>query len=150
MNIFNRCFDDQSQIRIHLETAAVEAIFDRAEAGEFVLCWSFILDYENRLNPNAERREGIKLFRGICRANITASNIIRRLAQRITREFRLWPRDALHVACAEVSGCDFFITCDDKIVRATPRITKGLDLKVRAINPIDFVKKVIANAENDL
>ena len=31
MNVYNRCFDDQSQLRIRLETAAIEGIFALAE-----------------------------------------------------------------------------------------------------------------------
>ncbi len=51
MNIYNRCFDDQSQLRIRLETAAIEGIFELVEEGAFELVWSFMLDYENSRNP---------------------------------------------------------------------------------------------------
>ena len=50
MNIYDRCFDDQSQLRIRLETAAVEGIFELAEGGALELAWSLMLDYENSLN----------------------------------------------------------------------------------------------------
>jgi hypothetical protein len=43
--------DDQNQLRIRLETAAVEGIFELAEGGALELAWSFMLDYENSLNP---------------------------------------------------------------------------------------------------
>ena len=51
MNIYNRPFDDQSQIRIKLETIAVFAILQMVKMGKLKLVWSFILDYENSLNP---------------------------------------------------------------------------------------------------
>jgi hypothetical protein len=37
MNIYNRCFDDQSQLRIRLETAAIEGIFALAETERLTL-----------------------------------------------------------------------------------------------------------------
>jgi hypothetical protein len=58
MNIYNRCFDDQSQLRIRLETAAIEGIFEFAEAGVFELVWSFMLDYETALILTKIERNG--------------------------------------------------------------------------------------------
>ena len=58
INVYNRCFDDQSQLRIRLETAAIEGIFALAEEKKLTLAWSFVLDYENSLNPFEDRKEG--------------------------------------------------------------------------------------------
>jgi predicted nucleic acid-binding protein len=41
--------------------------------------------------------------------------------------------DALHVACAEASNCDYLITCDKRLINRC----RGLTLQV--INPIDFI-----------
>lgn len=41
--------------------------------------------------------------------------------------------DALHVACAEASQSDYFITCDKRLINRC----QGLTLK--AINPTDFI-----------
>jgi hypothetical protein len=66
MNIYNRCFDDQNQLRIKLETAAIEGIFALAEAGKLAMVWSFMLDYENSLNPHQERKEAVELLSHLC------------------------------------------------------------------------------------
>jgi hypothetical protein len=66
MNIYNRSFDDQTQLRMRLETAAIEGIFELAESGTLELVWSFMLDYENSLNPREERREWAELLSGLC------------------------------------------------------------------------------------
>lgn len=50
MNVYNRPFDDQTQVRIRLETIAVFAIFYMIRVQDLSLVWSFILDYENSLN----------------------------------------------------------------------------------------------------
>ena len=45
------------------------------------------------------------------------------------------PKDALHLACAIESGCDYFITTDKGLInKAVP------DIKI--INPIDFVREM--------
>ena len=57
MNIYNRPYDDQSQVRIKLETIAIFEILHAMKAGYAHVVWSFILDYENSLNPNAEETD---------------------------------------------------------------------------------------------
>ncbi len=44
---FNRPFDDQSQIRIRLESEAKLYIQEKIEKKEIELVWSYILDIEN-------------------------------------------------------------------------------------------------------
>ena len=56
MNIYNRVFDDQTQIRIRFESMAVDILFELIEKGNYELMWSFILEYENSRNPFIERR----------------------------------------------------------------------------------------------
>ena len=41
--------------------------------------------------------------------------------------------DALHVACAEASNSDYFLTCDKRLINRC----QGLMLKT--INPVDFI-----------
>jgi len=52
---FNRPFDDQSQIRIRLESEAKLYIQEQISNNDIELAWSYILDYENSLNPYEER-----------------------------------------------------------------------------------------------
>jgi len=47
MNIYKRPFDDQRQMRIHLETLAITMIFSFIEGGALSALWSHVLDYEN-------------------------------------------------------------------------------------------------------
>ena len=44
---YNRPFDDQSQMKIHLETQAKLYIQAKIKEGIYDLVWSYILDYEN-------------------------------------------------------------------------------------------------------
>ena len=56
MNVYNRIFDDQNQIRIWFETMAIEIIFELIENGIHKLVWSFMLKDENMGNPYNDDR----------------------------------------------------------------------------------------------
>ena len=56
---YNRPFDDQSQIKIHLEARAKLYIQAKIREGAYDLVWSYILDYENGKNPYEEKRLAI-------------------------------------------------------------------------------------------
>jgi hypothetical protein len=69
-NIYKRPFDDQRQMRIRLEPVAITIIFALIEEGHFSACWSFVLDYENSLNPVPERREFAQRLARCCESTI--------------------------------------------------------------------------------
>jgi predicted nucleic acid-binding protein len=48
--------------------------------------------------------------------------------------------DALHVACAEESGADYFVSCDDVLVR---RLNKIEDIKVLAVGLLEFISREV-------
>ena len=53
--------------------------------------------------------------------------------------------DSLHLAYAEYGGAQYFITCDDGIIR---KISRNKDiLTVEVFNPLEFIlKEVFKNA----
>lgn len=55
MNIYNRVFDDQTQMRIRFESMAIDILFELIEKKKYELVWSFVLEYENSRNPFIER-----------------------------------------------------------------------------------------------
>ena len=48
----NRPFDDQSQVRVHLESEAVLAVIERAEDGRWTLLSSATLEFELAQMPD--------------------------------------------------------------------------------------------------
>ena len=48
--------------------------------------------------------------------------------------------DAMHVACAENAKADFFVTCDDNLIKKLKRID---NIRVAFYNVIDFVSKEV-------
>jgi hypothetical protein len=53
----NRPFDDQSQLKIWLETQSKLYIQQDILIGKYDLAWSYVLDYEIGLSPFEERRD---------------------------------------------------------------------------------------------
>jgi len=53
---------------------------------------------------------------------------------------KLKPRDAIHVACAQFAGCDFFITCDDVLIKRASRGDRRSVLQVPIVNPVEFIR----------
>lgn len=147
MNIYNRCFDDQGQLKIRLETSAIESLFSLIEKDRFTCLWSFILDYENKLNPFKERKRVVNVMSCICKESVIPSQRIIEVSKEIIKRTNVSPRDALHLASAEVGNCKYFVTCDDRLIK---KIKSGeVGLKIKPVNPIDLVRmEVIKNAEN--
>lgn len=58
---FNRPFDDQTQLRIHLESEAVKAILELCEQGTLNLICSKVNLFEIANTPDEERRKKLQL-----------------------------------------------------------------------------------------
>ncbi len=136
-NIYNRPYDDQTQVRIRLEAIATLEILNMIQSHALSLIWSFILDYENSLNPYEDVMMEIGMLSPFASEHIDASEEIRLTAKNFEQK-GIKPRDALHIACALKGNADFFITCDDNIVKKC----KNIDISINVINPIDFIRKV--------
>lgn len=136
--MFNRPFDDQSNIAILLETEAKLKIQEHIRLGRYELVWSYILDYENAKNPFRERREQIAKWRRYARSDIEATEEIVHLALSFSL-LGLKKFDALHLACAIAGKADYFLTTDKGILKRSGAV-EGIQIK----DPIDFVREVFA------
>lgn len=132
-NVYNRPFDDQSQVRIRLETIAIFSIFHHIKRGDFQLLWSFMIDFENSLNPYQDNRLEISMMSSIAGYWIGPDERIRENGKRYEKA-GIKPRDALHLACAIHAGADNFITCDDRLAKRA----KLMQLPIQLFNPVDF------------
>jgi hypothetical protein len=142
MNIYNRPFDDQSQMRIRLETTAVMMIFALVEQGLVSIKWSFVLEYENSRNPFSARRGFVKHLAGTCSESIEPDPTIREMARCLAEEHSVRGRDALHIACAARAGCDYLVTCDDRLVQQGRRLRRAGVLTLQIVGPIDVLQEV--------
>ena len=107
MNVYKRPFDDQRQMRIRLETVAITMIFALIESGDLSARWSFVLDYENSRDPVSERKDFVQYLARCCESTIRPDEPIKELALRLSDMQQIRGRDALHLAIAELSRCDY-------------------------------------------
>ena len=134
--MFNRPFDEQSHIRIRIETEAKLAIQEEIRRGTYQLIWSYIFDYENSKNPFRERQEQIMKWKKYAITDIEENTDIIKTALLLNSK-GLQKMDSLHIACAIFAKADYFLTTDDKVIKKANVIT---DLEIS--DPINFIKKV--------
>jgi predicted nucleic acid-binding protein len=133
---FNRPFDDQSQIRIRLESEAKLKIQDDIIEGSINFVWSYILEAENTANPFEERERAIREWRQHAIMNIKENSAILEKAKDLNQK-GVRSKDALHIACAISAGCKYFLTTDDKILNKNEIIEE-----LTITDPIGFIKEV--------
>ena len=131
---FNRPFDDQSQIKIRLETEAKLFVQTQISYG-LTLAWSYILDYENSFNPFEERRNAIQRWRKRAVIDVSETpNTIERARQ--LRTLNIKGKDALHASCAAEAGCDYFpinfLSTDDILLKKLG----GSAFGIPSLNPV--------------
>ncbi len=130
---FNRPFDDQSSMRIKLETEAKLFVQEKILIGKLQLIWSHILEYENMQNPFIERRNAIIEWKKIAAEKIGGTKNVVARASEFTRH-GVKSKDALHIACAIEGKAEYFLTTDDKLLK---KLAKTKELIV--INPVNFI-----------
>lgn len=141
MNIYldtsalNRIFDDQSQPRIFIETSAMLLVIGLIEKGIISIVSSEVLEYENSRNPYAERHIFVASVLRNARMIQTLNDTLVKRGHDIEK-FGVQGIDALHLACAEKLKVDYFVTCDDKII-------KRYAGKIKAINPVDLTMQLL-------
>lgn len=119
---FNRPFDDQSQLRIRLESEAKMAIQEGIRLGLYLLVWSYVMDYDNHKTPFPERREPIGKWRGCASEDIEEDDALLASAKFIGQA-GIKKMDSLHIACAIKANADYFLTTDDWILKRANLIT---------------------------
>jgi RNase P subunit RPR2 len=137
---YNRPFDDQNNIKNQLETSAKLYIQDQIRQGKYDLVWSYMSDFENNSNPNIENKKSIQIWENISRYKCKSSESILTRGRNIV-EKGIRANDALHIACAIESQCEYFITTD------TGLTNKKID-GIKIVNPIDFVRDMEERNEN--
>lgn len=122
-SVYNRPFDDQKQARIWLETLAFT---------------SSVLAYETSRNPYEQRREWVSRVSQLARIYQLVDEPIRQRANALAAN-RIKSFDALHIACAETAVADYFVTCDDHLIR---RYRSLASFTMIICNPPEFVRLV--------
>ena len=134
-SLIKRPFDDQSQPRIWLETAALSLILQMAGDGQIAMVASYVHGFENSRNTLPPRKAWMDHCLAMAPERIELNPA--RVARAGDFEAKgLKALDALHLACAESAGCDYFVTCDDGILRSSPGAAP------RIVGPEDLIRRL--------
>ncbi len=134
---YNRPYDDQSQIRISLETQAKLYIQNLVKDKQIELVTSYILEYENGKNKFGKRKQVIAEFMETNESyyvGIERDSDVAKIAEPIMQT-GVKEKDAFHVACAILAKCDYFITTDD-------RLLKYQDGRLPLVTPEEFIRRM--------
>lgn len=131
---FNRPFDDQSQLKIHLEAQAKLYVQQQIKNGVYQLVWSYVLEFENKKNPFDIRKNAIAPWKEIAIENVKEKEEILIFAESLlSKGIKLY--DALHISCAVYAQCEYFLTTDKKLLN-TPIP------QIKITNPTAFIQEM--------
>jgi predicted nucleic acid-binding protein len=131
---FNRPYDDQTQLRIYLETQAKLYIQTLVYENKIELVWSFMLKFENSRNLFTGKKEAIAQWENRSSSFVGKSEEIRTAAREIMAT-GIREADAIHVACAIAGRCNHFITVDR-------RLLKYRDKRITVCSPVEFINDI--------
>jgi predicted nucleic acid-binding protein len=128
-----RPFDDQSAMRIRLETDALYLILQNVQDGLYgiVVSPAHIKEIEG-IEDASERFAVMTLLKRYGIATAYNESTTRARAEQL-HALKFGVADAAHIAFAEETA-DFFISCDDRLLKQCRRHS----IKLPALNPVEF------------
>ena len=139
---YNRPYDDQSQMRVYLETQAKLHIQELIREGKLELVTSYVLDYENQANRSVQKKKAIAAFMQEYASFYVSTRNEETIAAYASEimETGVKEKDAYHVACARLAGCRYFITTDDRLLKYSSE-------QIALLTPGEFIRRM--EAEDD-
>jgi oligoendopeptidase F len=137
--VYNRPFDDQSNERIFIEARAFYIILTWIEEGKIMTINSDALEYENSITSNPDRRMRIETYLALAKVYTKFSESLTKRAKEIIG-LGIRNMDALHIAMAEYEKSEYFVICDDDIIK---KVKKSLgEFKVKICSILEFLEEV--------
>ena len=134
--VLSRPFDDQSFLRIRLETEALNLILSKVKNEKYILVVSPIHWEEIKAISDVFERvdlqERLRTLGKSIKANL--ANARKRAEELCDLNFGV--ADAAHIAFAEQCGAEF-ISCDDSLIKKCSR----QNIKIWCGNPVAFCEK---------
>ena len=142
----NRPFDDQTQPRIALETQAILTILSQCEAGTWKLITSTALDVELAQTPDLERLSNVRAILTVAKIKIASSQTLEARTGEL-QALGFSGYDAAHIASAERSRADVFLSTDDRLVKRAQRHSQIIQVAVE--NPVQWLMQSTQVEDND-
>ncbi len=137
--VYNRPFDDQSNERVFIEARAFYIILKWTEEGKIMTISSDALEYENSITFNPDRRMRIKTYLALAKVYTKFSESLTERSKEIIGS-GIRDMDALHIAMAEHGNAEYFVTCDDDIIRKAKKSSRKFKVKICGI--LEFLEEV--------
>lgn len=99
-----------------MEANASIIIFEFIEKNKLKCISSDILQYEISRAPLYKREQMLSLL-SLSYKNIPLTRKVMKKAEKIHKECKIQPRDALHIALAIEGKADYFLTCDYSLIK---------------------------------
>lgn len=134
---YNRPYDDQTQMRIYLETQAKLHIQEMIRQNKIELVTSYVLDFENSNNRSKQKKAAIEKFmkdNAVFYVSNKNEKDIAKIADAVMRT-GIKEKDAYHVACAVMAECNYFVTTDD-------RLLKYQSEKIKLVTKGEFIRRM--------
>jgi predicted nucleic acid-binding protein len=142
----NRPFDDQTQSRIYLEAQAVLTIMNQCQLATWKLINSSALIAELNQTPNLERLQNVKKLLDIAKIKVINSAFIENRAAEL-QKLGFSSYDAAHIASAERSQADVFLTTDDRLFKKAQKNSQLINVLIN--NPVQWLAFVIQAEESN-
>jgi predicted nucleic acid-binding protein len=142
----NRPFDDQTQPRIYLEAQAVIAILNRCQSATWKLINSSALIAELNQTPDLERLQKVKKLLSIAKIKVINSAFIENRAADL-QKLGFSSYDATHIASAERSQADVFLTTDDRLFKKAQKNSPFINIEIN--NPVQWLADVTQTEESN-
>ena len=135
---YNRPFDDLTQLRVRLEAEAVLAILRIVQERDWILVSSDVVDLELSNMKNSTKRNKVFELSHLSQERVFVTEAIVKRAENL-QTFGVKALDSFHIAAAENSGVDIFLSTDDDLVKLAGRLV----LSVRVTNPLGWLGEVL-------
>ena len=137
MCCYNRPYDDQSQLKVAMETQSKLYIQMLIKEKKLELIASYMLRYECSQNPFEMRRKAILDFIQENAVGYVGGNRKKEIESKATEIMKAGVKfkDACHVASAIYAGCEYFISTDIRLLKYNTQ-------EIKMVTPIEFITEM--------
>lgn len=141
----SRLDDNPTHDRIQLEANAVKTILNYFLIEQWLWIGSEVLTLEINNTQDQSKRLQAQSRLSYVHQNVFLS--LRETSRAKHLESLGFKRmDALHLACAESSNVDVFLTTDDRLIRLAKRF--GSEISIRVNNPYEWLQEMIRDEKH--
>ena len=133
--VLNRPFDNQTQERIYFETQSFLILLKYVDEAKVQILNSFAIEYEISKITDIERELKIREYLNVASGFIGFNSKIEQRAKELEK-LGFTGIDATHIAAAEYAEADYFVTCDDDILKSAVMYSGKIKVNIVSISKL--------------